>query len=128
MDHLPFQQLLEHGNTAIIKNPLRRVPEDHLTTYIESFFKKSGLENVIDIATLVRGARLARDQEAFIAEGNREGSVTPVELAALKKEKFDNISIWTEARELKIILLTCCVGSILHGWVSQLLPSQECLT
>ena len=116
MNRLPFQQLLDHNHTAFIENPLRRIPEEQLTAYIESFFEDYGLESVVDITTLVRGARLARDEEAFRAEGNSDGSFTTVEEAALDKEKHS--TIWTETRELKIILLTCCVGSVLHGWVS----------
>ena len=123
MNYLPFEQLLEHNDTAIIQNPLRRIPVDHLTAYIRSFFEEYGLESVVDLTTLNRGAHLARDAEAFTAEGNADGSLTPVEKAALDKEK--HLTIWTETRELKIILLTCCVGSILQGWVSRILPLRE---
>ncbi|KAL8726868.1 MAG: hypothetical protein Q9166_006420 [cf. Caloplaca sp. 2 TL-2023] len=111
---LPFQQLLEHNHSAVIENPLRRIPEDHVNSYIESFHKENKLCHVVDLTTLVRGARLARDEEAFTAEGVAEGSLSEVETAALKKEK--NTRIWTESREIKIILLTCCVGSIVQGW------------
>lgn len=120
-DRLPFQQLLEHNHLAIIENPLRRIPEDHLNAYIESFYDESGLANVIDIDMLIRGARLARDEEAFVAEGTAGKTLTEVEVAALQGEK--STSIWTESREIKIILLTCFVGSIVQGWVSELLPS-----
>ena len=116
MVHLPFQQLLEHNNTAFIENPWRRIPEDQLPTYIKSFFEENGLEHVIDYTTIKRGTDLARDEDAFTAAGDADGSLTSVEKAALKKEK--HATIWTETRELKIILLTCCVGSILQGWVS----------
>ena len=126
MDYLPYQQLLEHNDTAFIENPVRRIPEDDLTAYIESFSKEYELERVVDVTTLVRGARLERDEEAFKAESKREGSLTLVEEAALDKEK--HMTIWKETRELKIILLTCCVGSVVHGWVSGILPSQECAT
>lgn len=122
MDHLPFQQLLEHNDTAKIENPLRRIPEDQLAAYIKTFWEENDLEKVVDLTTLPRGARLARDEEAFKAEG----SLTPVEKAALQKEK--HATIWTETREIKIILLTCCVGSVLHGWVSRILPSEESVT
>ena len=125
MDRLPFQQLLEHNNTAFIENPLRRIPEDQLPEYIKSFFEENGLERVIDYITLKRGADLARDEDAFMAAGDADGSLTSVEKAALKQEKHS--TIWTENRELKIILLTCCVGSVLQGWVSQSLPSRECV-
>ncbi|KAL8783689.1 MAG: hypothetical protein Q9195_009314 [Heterodermia aff. obscurata] len=139
MDQLPFERLLEHNETAKIENPLRRIPENQLAAYIQNFFEDNCLEKVVDITTLLRGARLARDEEAFIAEcntehntehnkegnaeANAEGGLTPVEKAALDKEK--HVTIWTETRELKIILLTCCVGSILHGWTQGAMVSAN---
>ncbi|KAL8689183.1 MAG: hypothetical protein Q9218_005086 [Villophora microphyllina] len=113
-NRLPFQQLLQHNDLGIIENPLRRIPEDDLNTYIESFHGDNNLGKVVDIATLVRGARLARDEEAFVAQQLVEESLTEVEQAALDKEK--RTSIWTETREIKIILLICCVGSVVQGW------------
>lgn len=115
---IPFEQLLKHNHYGIIENPLRRIPEDRLSTHIESFYRDwFGLADVVDLDTLVRGARLARDEEAFMVEEGVDGCLTKVEKAALDKEKVS--SIWTESRELKIILLTCCVGSVLQGWVSE---------
>ncbi|KAL8720124.1 MAG: hypothetical protein Q9225_002969 [Loekoesia sp. 1 TL-2023] len=122
-DRLPFQQLLKHNDLAIIENPLRRIPEDHLNAYIQSFHDEFDLVSVTDIDTLIRGARLARDEEAFVAEETAERSLTKVEIAALQREK--STSIWTESREIKIILLTCCIGSIVQGWVSEPCPLRS---
>ncbi|KAL9032830.1 MAG: hypothetical protein Q9214_007791, partial [Letrouitia sp. 1 TL-2023] len=114
-DRLPFQQLLEHNDLAIIENPLRRIHEDHLNDYIKSFYDEAGLDDVIDFDTVIRAARLARDEEAFVTEEEAEETLSQVERTALKREK--TTTIWTESREIKIILLTCFVGSILQGWV-----------
>ena len=119
---LPFEQLLGHNDLAIIENPLRRIPEDRVNAYIGSFHEESDLADVVDVDTLIRGARLARDEEAFIAEESAKKLLTTVEKAALDKEKSS--SIWTESREIKIILLACCVGSITQGWVSELVRSS----
>ncbi|KAL8937673.1 MAG: hypothetical protein Q9216_004307 [Gyalolechia sp. 2 TL-2023] len=113
-DQIPFEQLLKHNDLAIIENPLRRIPEDRLSGYIKSFHDQDNLANVVDVDTLIRGARLARDEEAFMAGEGADGYLSQVEAAALGKEKES--SIWTESRELKIILLTCCVGSVVQGW------------
>ena len=118
---LPFQQLLEHNHLGIIDNPLRRIPEDRLKEYIESFHDESELASVVDVTTLIRGARLARDEEAFVAEeSSAGGTLTQFERAAVEREK--GTRIWTESREIKIVLLTCCVGSVLQGWVSGFPP------
>ncbi|KAL8650613.1 MAG: hypothetical protein Q9210_003724, partial [Variospora velana] len=114
---IPFQQLLKNNKLAIIENPLRRIPENRLSAYIESFHEDHNLANVVDLATIIRGARLARDEEAFMSEEVAEKRLTKIEMSALEREK--HTSIWTESRELKIILLTCCVASIAQGWVSE---------
>lgn len=123
-DELPFQQLLKNLRLGLIETPLRRMSENRLSEDIESFHKKSHPANVVDLATLIRGARLARDKEAFMSEEVAKGSLTEIEKSALEREK--GTSIWTESREIKIVLLTCCVASIAQGWVSELLqlPGQ----
>ncbi|KAL8969937.1 MAG: hypothetical protein Q9183_001757 [Haloplaca sp. 2 TL-2023] len=113
----PFTQFVEHNRLGVIENPLRRIPEEKLKDYIESFHEINRLGTVVDPATLVRGARLARDEEGFVAEEKAVENLTFVESTALDKEK--GTTIWSETREIKIILLICCVGSVLQGWVSR---------
>ena len=129
---LPFQQLLESNNLGIIENPLRRIHEDDLDADIRNFHQEEGLAEFVDVDDLVRAGRLARDEEATVIEGR----LTTVELTALQREKISKI--WTESKELKIILLTCkqsspneihykqkgidsnppqgCVASVVQGW------------
>ncbi|KAI4099508.1 MAG: hypothetical protein LQ339_005935 [Xanthoria mediterranea] len=110
---LPFQQLLNHNDTRVIENPLRRVAEEHVVEWIKNFHGDNGLHCGIDVATLIRGARLARQEEIFRTKEIAEGTLTEVEKRALAKEKVT--TIWNETRELKIILLICCLGSVLQG-------------
>ncbi|KAI4139844.1 MAG: hypothetical protein LQ341_004062 [Variospora aurantia] len=118
-----FQELLENNKLGYIENPLRRIPENRLSACIVKFHERHKLANVIDLATLIRGARLARDEEAFMSEEVAEKSLTNLEMSALEREKHTRI--WTESRELKIILLTCCVASIAQGWVSESASAGE---
>ncbi|KAI4247395.1 MAG: hypothetical protein L6R42_009623 [Xanthoria sp. 1 TBL-2021] len=111
---LPFQQLLNNNNLGYVENPLRRVAEEHVVEYIKAFHKDNHLDSVVDLATLIRGARLARQEEIFRTKENADGALTEVEDTALDSEK--HTSIWTETRELKIILLTCFLGAVLQGW------------
>lgn len=98
---LPFQRLLQSNDLGIIENPLRRIHEDDLDLDIQSFHTEYKLADVVDVDVLVRGGRLARDEEATLIEGN----LHDIEKKALNKEKTSNI--WKESKELKIILLTC---------------------
>ncbi len=115
---LPFQQLLNHNDTRVIGNPLRRVAEEHVVEWIKAFHKENNLDSVVDVATLIRGALLARQEEIFRTHETADGTLTEVEKAALNKEKAT--TIWTETRELKIILLNCSLGSVLQGMVSEI--------
>ena len=107
---LPFERLLRNNNLGIIENPLRRIDEDDLKRNIRDFHQDEGLESVLDAETLIRGGCLARDEEGF----ETEYDLSAPEKKALQDEKVSNI--WTESKELRIILLTCFVASIVQGW------------
>ncbi|KAL8651948.1 MAG: hypothetical protein Q9226_004475 [Calogaya cf. arnoldii] len=111
---LPFQQLLNNKELGLIENPLRRIAEEHVIKFFKDFHQDNNLGRVVNITTLVRGARLARQEEIFLAQEIADRTLTEVEKTAIDKEKKTNI--WTETRELKIILLICSLGSTLQGW------------
>ena len=107
-----FQRLLNNNDLGIIENPLRRIDEDDLKDDIKSFHAdpEYDLANSVDIDVLVRGGLLARDEEATITERILDER----EIAALRKEK--SMTIWGESKELKVVLLICCVASVVQGW------------
>ena len=108
---LPFETLLQSNNLGIIENPLRRIDEDDLERNIRQFYEdEKELSAEIDLDVLIRGGLLARDEEGFLAEGDISGP----EHRALTHEK--TTKIWQESKELRIILLTCFVASIVQGW------------
>ena len=107
----PFQRLLEENDGGIIENPLQRIDEDRLDEDTRLFHLESGLDDVVDVDILIRGGRLARAEEIFRARGG----LHQVEKAALQKEK--STRFWEESKELRVILLTCTMGSITQGWV-----------
>lgn len=108
---LPFQTLLKNNDLGIIENPLQRIDEDELHDDIREFHHGHELADLVDVNVLIRGGDLARSEELFIAEDNS----SEVELAALGKEKVTRF--WEENKELRIILLTCFIGSVVQGWV-----------
>ena len=107
---LPFERLLKNNDLGIIENPLRRIDEDDLDSDIRAFHEAEGLKDVVSVNVLTRGGHVARDEEGFQAEGD----LSEPEEKALKNEKVS--SIWQESKELKVILLTCFVASIVQGW------------
>jgi MFS family permease len=58
----------------------------------------------------VRGGRLARDEDLFISGAD----VTDFERSAVEHERTS--SLWQQSKDLKLILLTCCVAAIAQGW------------
>ena len=120
---LPFQRLLENNDLGIIENPLRRIDEDDLIKDIRDFHRDGYLASRVDLDVLVRGGLLARDEEATITEAKvardegdeiTERILNEMEVEAVHNEK--STSIWRESKELKLILLTCCVASVVQGW------------
>lgn len=110
---LIFQHLLDFAGLRLIENPLRYIPEDYVDDYIEVLYEGTNLSSVIDITTLVRGAHLARQEEAFIAKEDALRTLTDIERGSVDKEK--HTTSWTGTRELKIILLTCALYSVFRG-------------
>ena len=108
---LPFEKLLRNNNLGIIENPLRRIDDEDIKEDIRNFHKaEGGLSDIVDLDVLLRGGLLAKDEEGFEAGANLSGP----EKTALKDEKTSKI--WQESKELRIILLTCFVASIVQGW------------
>ena len=109
-EDIPFQRLLKNNDLGIIENPLRRIDEEDLEEDIRKFHKEESLADLVDLAVLIRGGLLARDEEGFIAEH----ALSEPEANALNHEK--KARIWEESKELRIILLTCIVASVVQGW------------
>ena len=90
---------------------------------MEDFYEDHKLADVVDIKLLKRGALLARDRDGFMQE--HEDDLSPIEKKALLKEENPKFSELT--RELKVVLLTCCIGAIVQ-YANQSLLFREAST
>ncbi|KKA23334.1 Sugar transporter [Rasamsonia emersonii CBS 393.64] len=105
-----YNYLLERNLLGIIDNPiLYRNPTD-LEHDVRTFHENHRLANVVDVELLIRGAQLARDRDSFLSQGH----LSEVERSALEKE--ENPKLLDQPKELKVVLLTCCIGAIVQGW------------
>lgn len=93
-----------------IGNPLTFRNLENLRNDVEAFHAHYNLHNVVDVELLFRGARLAKDQREF----TRNNVIPEFESEALDRE--DDPELVKQSRELNTILLTCCIGAIVHGW------------
>lgn len=114
-DRIPFETLLRKNDLGIIENPLRRIAKPDLIEHVRDFYEENHLQDVVDIEVLIEGALLARDEDGYRIEYD----VSEPQLKALDREKTS--TIWEESRELKTILLTCFVASIVQGWAQGVL-------
>ncbi|PGH27083.1 hypothetical protein AJ80_01269 [Polytolypa hystricis UAMH7299] len=93
---------------AVIDNPLKRyAPEqlDEVATRFAKHFKFTGLEDLFR-----KAARCARDPKV----AHTVPSLTPAEKEVLKYE--GKIKFWKQPKQLKIAIITCCLGAIIQGW------------
>lgn len=91
-----------------IDSPLLYRDTDGLKNDIHRFHGNYDLENVVDVGLLIRGARLAQDEGVF----THSGDLNIFERRALEKEKKPKFL--EQSKELKVILLTCCIGAIVQ--------------
>ncbi|EON67455.1 hypothetical protein W97_06709 [Coniosporium apollinis CBS 100218] len=110
----PFRDLLERNELGIIDSPLQWVDTDDLDANFRALHDAHNLAGTIDKELLARGGRLARDEPLFLSIGD----LSELERKALDREK--TCTLWGQSKELKIILLICCVGAIVQQ-VSQAL-------
>ncbi|OCL12086.1 galactose-proton symporter [Glonium stellatum] len=107
-----FRALLRNNELGIVDNPLlHRDPSDQDNDVRATYNRHPDLKDALDVDLLIRGARLARDQELFEATEY----LSRIESAALERERTSGF--WKQPKSLRVIILTCCVGAIVQGWV-----------
>ncbi|KUJ16458.1 uncharacterized protein LY89DRAFT_558025, partial [Mollisia scopiformis] len=111
-NRVPFKDLLERNELGIIDSPLLWTDPEVQDDNVRKTHAAHNLANSISEELLVRGGRLARDEELFLSADS--SNVTDLERDALNREKTS--SLWQQSKELKVILLTCCIAAIAQGW------------
>jgi len=91
-----------------VDNPLLYREPDDQDNDVRTFHKLHELADVVDVDLLIKAARLARDPDLFKASGD----LSKIERKALEKEKTS--SIWQQPKDLRVIVLTCCIGAIVQ--------------
>jgi hypothetical protein len=91
-----------------VDNPLLYREPDDQDNDVKAFHQLHNLKDVVDIKLLIRGARLARDEGSFEASGD----LSDIEKAALERER--RARFWQQPKELRVVVLTCCLGAIVQ--------------
>ncbi|RDW80383.1 hypothetical protein BP5796_05081 [Coleophoma crateriformis] len=111
-NRFPFKDLLKRNELGIIDSPLLWIDPEVQDENVRKTHAAHKLADTVDEEMLVRGGRLARDEELFLTANSNH--VTEAEKEALRKEKQS--ALWQQSKELKLILLTCCIAAIAQGW------------
>ncbi|KAJ5886290.1 Major facilitator superfamily domain general substrate transporter [Penicillium subrubescens] len=96
------------NHTAPIDNPLSGIDLQQLTTIVERFHCRVGLENVVDVQTLLKGAQVAQDPDDC-----HTARLSTRERDALARE---NSPWFWQSRDLSITILATACAAITQGW------------
>ncbi|KAH8593996.1 hypothetical protein B0O99DRAFT_652918 [Bisporella sp. PMI_857] len=106
----PFRELLQNNELGIIDSPLQWTDPNVQDENVRRTRREYNLSDMISEDLFVRGGRLARDEELFLSNPD----VPQFEKDCVIQDKTS--TVWQQSKEMKIILLTCCVSAIAQGW------------
>lgn len=93
-----------------IRNPLTNRTPDELDQDVEKFHERQELGNTVDLSTLVKGARIARDPRN-LSEHAVPG-ITPAERSAIERERESNF--FQQSKPLKVTILTTACAAVIQ--------------
>ena len=85
---------------------MTRTP-DELDDDVKAFYERVGLGNTIDLDTLIRGARIARNLSQPAVPG-----ITSAEINAIKEESKSNF--FQQTKQLKVTIMTTACAAIIQ--------------
>lgn len=92
------------------RNPLVNRTPSELDQDVTAFYERVGLGNAVDLGTLIRGARIARDPRNLSDRG--VPGITPAELNAIKQEAKSNF--FQQTKQLKVTIMTTACAAIIQ--------------
>ncbi|RMJ22398.1 Sugar and other transporter [Aspergillus sp. HF37] len=93
-----------------IKNPLTSRTPDELDKDVQKFYERQQLDTAVDLDTLVKGARIARDP--WNLSGRAVPGITAAERKAIEQEK--DASFFQQSKQLKVTILTTACAAIIQ--------------
>ncbi|KAE8386827.1 MFS transporter [Aspergillus alliaceus] len=91
------------------RNPLRMRTPDELEDDVRRFHNRVGLEHVVNLEVLIKGARIAQDRDSREILG-----LTGAEKKAIDDE--EESGFFQQSKELKVTILTTACAAITQGW------------
>jgi MFS family permease len=82
-------------------------------------YEKKHLEDVLDVGLLIRGARLAKDEDPLDPAVDLDSLEDLSEMEKRAIERQRNVPFWRMPKDLLVVMLTCCLGALTQGWDQQ---------
>jgi hypothetical protein len=96
-----------------ISNPLQDRTPEQLDRDVERFYgHHEGLQSVVSLDMLKKGARVARDSWNLTVQA--VPGITEPEVSALKKERKKTAGFRAQTKELKVAILTTACAAIIQ--------------
>ncbi|KAK2756767.1 hypothetical protein FQN54_005213 [Arachnomyces sp. PD_36] len=93
---------------AVVDNPLQKYPPEQIDEVATSFAKHFEFKGLEDLFR--KAAHCARDPGL----AHTVSGLTDEEKETLRSE--GKASFWAQPKQLKIAILTCCLGAVIQGW------------
>ncbi|OQE34532.1 hypothetical protein PENCOP_c017G08193 [Penicillium coprophilum] len=96
---------------SIIDNPLIHQDYRQLEAEVEQFYDRLQLESVVDLRTLIKGARIAKQRWGHATPG-----LSPAEVATIKEENLETSLSFLHTRGLLVTIMATACAAITQGW------------
>ncbi|KAF9892110.1 hypothetical protein FE257_002516 [Aspergillus nanangensis] len=91
------------------RNPLRERTPEELEDDVTKFHHRNQLEDAVDVALLIKGARIAQDPRNLSV-----CQLTSAEKKAIETER--KLGFFQQTKDLKVTILTTACAAIIQGW------------
>ncbi|KAJ6064040.1 Major facilitator superfamily domain general substrate transporter [Penicillium canescens] len=99
------------SHPTIIDNPLVHQEYPQLEAEVELFHVRLKLESVVDLQTLIKGAKIAKQPW-----GHHTLELTPAELQTINEENSENSLSFLSTRGLLVTIMATACAAITQGW------------
>ncbi|KAJ5593073.1 hypothetical protein N7537_009977 [Penicillium hordei] len=101
----------QHWGRPTTDNPLDNTESSELEADVRAFHSNLSLDIVVDLRTLINGARLAKHRLRNVPSG-----LTPAELETLSRESSEKYLSFLQTRGLLVTVMATACAAITQGW------------
>ncbi|CAI7676348.1 unnamed protein product [Penicillium discolor] len=112
----------QHWGRPTTDNPLNNTEPSELEDDVKLFHSRLNLDIVVDLRTLINGARLAKHRLR-----NVPSDLTPAELETISKESSEKYLSFLQTRGLLATIMVTACAAITQGWQQSTINSSALL-